>query len=181
MFFYSYTILWIIIIILSLSVLILFKKLAPPKPSLDMEELGLDKGMKTPITNLNGLKKENVNLLEPKKIGTVLIYLSVNCGACANVLRDISNYVTDHTNLSVVIFMKGENEREIINKVGDLNNQIPIIFLTEEHIGLFKISLFPFAYFLSSKGVVLAKGGVPAGRRHLELLTHLAMSGNRSI
>lgn len=58
MFFYSYTILWIIIIILSLSVLILFKKLAPPKPSLDMEELGLDKGMKTPITNLNGLKKK---------------------------------------------------------------------------------------------------------------------------
>ncbi|MEX3624949.1 hypothetical protein [Viridibacillus arvi] len=179
MFFYSYIILWILVTALTLSTIVIIRKITPAKPRLEMDDEGLGRGSTVPIIKFKSLSKKTVNLIEPTKSGTLVIYLSINCSACSNVLAYLSTYIKTHNDVSVVVFMRGENEREILQKTGDLINYVPIILLTDEYIESFKISLFPFAYFLSSKGIVLEKGGVPAGKTHLELLTRLAQSGSK--
>ncbi|MFK5710825.1 hypothetical protein [Lysinibacillus boronitolerans] len=176
MFIYSYIVLWIVLIALTLSMIVIMRRITPAKPRLDMDDVGLEKGSKSPILKFETFSKENIDLDVSDNLGTVALYLSVNCGACANVLADLPTYIKAHKDLSVVVFMQGEDEKEILQKAGNLPELVPFIPLKDEYINSFRISLFPFAYFLSSKGIVLAKGGVPAGMPHLKLLTHLALS-----
>ncbi|MGG0284278.1 hypothetical protein ABEY41_03945 [Peribacillus butanolivorans] len=179
MFFYSYILLWVLVIGLTFSNLLILRRIAPPVPRLDMDDVGLEDGMSPSTLKFETISGKTVDLVQSNKSGTLALYLAANCGACSNVLADLHTYIKKHNDLSVVIFMQGESEHEIAHKVGDLLKIVPVVILSEDYKEIFRISLFPFAYFLSPKGVVLAKGGVPAGNPHLELLTHLALSENK--
>ena len=176
MFLYSYILLWILVIALTLSMIVIIRRITPSKPRLDMDDVGLEIGTKAPIQKFKAISRDKVDLIMPNKSGTVVLYLSVNCSACTNVLSYLSTFIKIHNDLSVVVFMQGENESEIIQKAGNLIDIIPFIRVTDDYLENFKVTLYPYSYFLSSKGTVLAKGGVPAGKSHLDLLAHLGLS-----
>ena len=179
MFIYSYIVLWIIISFLTFSTIIVIRRITPARPRLEMDDVGLDIGVKVPITKFKSLVNKSVELITPNKSGTVVVFLSINCGACSNVIANLTNFIQQHSNLSVVVFMRGNDENEIFMKLGNLTPDIPVIKLTDELQERFIVTLYPFAYFLSSTGTVLAKGGIPAGKPHLELLTSLGLSNKK--
>lgn len=179
MFLYSYILLWVLITVLCATTVVILKRITPSKPKLDMDDSGLEKGSKFPILNFNSLSQEKINLINPHNLGTVAIFISVNCNACNNVLASLMGFIKKHNNLSIIVFIRGENKQELIQKAGTLINQVSFIELTDSYLEEFRIPAFPFSYFISSKGNVIEKGGVPAGDYHLELLTKLALTNKQ--
>lgn len=173
MFNLSYYILWILVIFLSISVIVIIKRITPGTPSLDMNDAGLDEGLKVPLEVFQSVSNKTVNIISRNKEGIVLLFLSVNCNACSILLKDLNNFAKSHSKLSIVVFMNAENENDIINKVGNMLENIPVVKLTDYYLEQFKVPAYPFSYFLTPSGKIISKGGVPAGRIHLDLLVNI--------
>lgn len=178
MFIISYIFLWLIVLLLGINAIFVMRKFKPNAAILEMSEHGLPHGSIFPKLNLKSINGDQIDLVQHQKSGTILVVLSLHCSSCANVYPDLTNFSNKYPHIQVMVLIYGD-EKSVKEKIDKLNLNLPVVLLSDDDLEDFRISLYPFSYFLSPNGNVLAKGGIPAGMSHLELLTHVALKQSK--
>ncbi|MED4354944.1 hypothetical protein P9265_21975 [Schinkia azotoformans] len=154
---YSYFVLWIIIIILSIGVLKLF--IAGNNPDmrpLHKQNTGILKGTLFPFKTFRNTKNEEINL--NTKNGSILLFTSAGCGACKSLYPHLESFNKSYPDLLLVLIIQGSNDAiELLIDNHSLQN-IKIVRSTSSLLQESKIEVFPFAYYVSHNGIVLSKG-----------------------
>lgn len=153
----SYVVLWAVVILLALIVTDLSRRLQPQKKSLGRQDHGLPFGSSFPQLRLSAVTGENVELIQPRGQGTVVVFASASCRPCHGLLQVLVAFQNKRPGLRIVTLVLGSEEeiREIAERYG---LRMPVALLTHEHLEETRNTIFPFGYFLSTSGTVLAKG-----------------------
>ncbi|PED88328.1 hypothetical protein COL64_30520 [Bacillus toyonensis] len=178
-FFSSYLLLWLIVIVLSITIIDLLKKLKPKAPSLPLQDQGLNIGTIFPKFEFLSLNKGMLNINPSNMKGSIIIFTASTCNGCMAIYPALEPFLKKNPNISVTLMMVGEPQ-SIQEKLEQFNINIPVISPTEKEMEDMRVSLSPFAYFLSPTGKILAKGGIPAGMQHIELLSQMALSSYKN-
>ncbi|MED1287521.1 thioredoxin family protein [Bacillus mycoides] len=175
----SYLFLWLIVIALSITIIGLLKRLKPKAPSLPLQDQGLNIGTIFPKFEFESLNNRLVNINPSNKKGSIIIFTASTCNGCMAIYPALEPFLKKNPNISITLMMVGELQ-SIKEKIDQFNINIPVISPTEKEMEEMRVSLSPFAYFLSPTGKILAKGGIPAGMQHIELLNQMALSSYKN-
>lgn len=141
MFMLSYFLLWAIVILLSLILVTILRRSKPKPLALDLDDLGLSYGTTVPNLKLQTVTNKTIELLHPKRSGTVVVVLSTDCGACTNVYSALESYMSKYSDIPVITLIEG-NKPDILAKMSHLNIEVPTIQLTPEYIDFLKLAYF---------------------------------------
>lgn len=151
-------VMWALILSLAVFAISISKK---PKRILPASDSGLPVGAPFPAFQAQSVVNEvPFSVVYPQRKETLVLFSSSGCPIC-NMAYPLLPYSEQKYNLATKIVMEGQPNmvnQSIIDKIGNAGIKAPVYALTEEIKSGVKLEGFPFAYFLSADGRVLAKG-----------------------
>ena len=171
----SYIVLWLLVLSLTVFAIVLSKK---PKRVLPANHTGLPVGTAFPKLQIRSVLKQipfHVVYPEPKQ--TLLLFSSSHCSMC-NAVYPLLPVAEQKYKLMAQVIMEPLEEGHVesmIRKIDDFGLTAPVFELTMSIREEVKLEGYPFAYFLSSEGKVLSKGGI----NRLEDIDLLVSQGRR--
>ncbi|KAA0564624.1 redoxin domain-containing protein [Bacillus sp. CH30_1T] len=152
MFLAAFVILWVLVISNTIINIFFLKKFKPKPLTLDLQDRGVDIGKSFSNLDLHTIEGKEVNLKTKQHYkGTILVFLSVQCGVCTTIYPEIKKFTSQNKNTRVITLIRG-SEQEIEELIKKYNIDTPTVRLTETLMEDFQISLYPFSYFISNQG-----------------------------
>jgi hypothetical protein len=156
----SYIVLWVLVLALAMFSISASKK---PKRVLPASNTGLPVGVPFPDFKIKSVVKEvPFELVNAQRKETIILFSSSMCPICNTVYPLLPMAEKRFDLLSKIIMegLDGDEVGSIAEKVKTAGIQPPVYSLTPTMRVDVKLEGFPFAYFLSADGRVLAKGVV---------------------
>lgn len=91
--------------------------------------------------------------------GTIILFLSTTCQACIEIFTEINLLEEKWPNKGIIIFINGD-DKEFTKIYKENQKELPIIQYEGVQYEIYKTTIFPFTYFLSNQGIILAQGAV---------------------
>ncbi|MDQ0089832.1 thiol-disulfide isomerase/thioredoxin [Paenibacillus anaericanus] len=89
--------------------------------------------------------------------GMIILFLSTTCQACIEIFSKINNLAARWSSKEVILFINGD-DTEFRNIQGKNHIEVPMIKYEHKQFELYKTTIFPYTYYLSHQGIILAKG-----------------------
>lgn len=153
----SYIVLWLLVLSLTMFTIVIAKK---PTKVLGANQSGLPVGSAFPRFNMQSVVKQiPFSVSHPDQQGTLLLFSSSGCPICSTVYP-LFPYAEQKYNVKPQVIMEGRDGQvdSIIEKINETGLSAPVYALTPSIKEEVKLEGFPFAYYLSADGKVLAKG-----------------------
>lgn len=151
----SYLILWLVVLIISFSVIVMFKSAITTRSTLYEQQEGLPEGVEFPLGERIPIDGRRINLTGHGKIGTLVFLTSTQCLACKKLYSAI-NEVQKRMNLYQYLFLMSGSEEEVNMVIKEYELQVPIIRV--DNFKDLKTPFVPFGYYVSENGLIMAKG-----------------------
>ena len=182
-FIFSQITLWLLVIVLSISVIVLYKRPYPShqdylsNQTLGASDEGLPTGELFPKLSFPLIDGQNIDLQTMDKQGTVIFFTSTYCDICEKIYRVIKPIMDKHPEYEFLALMEGSIE-EINTKKDKFQLSLPIYQLVEEDFEKLQVDFFPFAYFISSDGNITGKGLIN-NEHDINMLIQLGIQKNQ--
>lgn len=154
----SYVALWILVVLLSFLVLVLYRQLG--EMYLGTKEGrtrdGVRLGSRAP--EVSGLGQEGEAVRLPVPAPTLVAFVSPQCGPCRVLMPDLVQFARARPGLAVVAIGGPDDER---TRTFAAEFRTPFSFLTQPNHWIsakYRVRSTPFAFYLDDAGVVRAKG-----------------------
>lgn|GEM_PF-824037 len=160
----SYLVLWVLVCLLTYSNIQLVQKVQAlgikrtPNPNhLPLNDQGISSGDLFPELTLVDKELGNWNSVSTE--GSIVLITSFMCSSCKIVYPLIEPFLKKHPAINFLLLLDGDqNDLESVRF--NYNLTVPMSTITDEMREPLKIRAFPFGYFLSPEGKVVAKGVV---------------------
>jgi len=160
---------WTLLILVTYVLITGKANLRPVNSKLPKQDTGIPYGVQFPRTNLKTIFGDTVNINGSDVKPTIVFFTASNCPACKSLYPIIEivrkKYESQANFVSIIV----SNEKSLRDYVLINNINIPVTHLDLNYIEEFNTKIFPFAYYLSPSGHVLAKG-VVSEEEHFNLL-----------
>jgi len=153
----SYVVLWMLVLALTVFAIMISKK---PKRVLGLNNSGLPVGASFPRFNAQSVTSDlPFNIVYAERKETLLLFSSSLCPVCSTVYP-LFPYAEQKYNLKAQVIMESTDDgvASIVEKIESTGLHAPVYALTPHMKEEVRLEGFPFAYFLSAEGKVLAKG-----------------------
>lgn len=121
-------------------------------PALLPRDQGLVMGSQFPSV------EELISQMRSKKNdGIIILFLSTTCQACIEIFSKINNLTERWPSTEVILFINGD-DTELRNIQRENHIELPMIKYEHKQFELYKTTIFPYTYYLSHQGIILAKG-----------------------
>jgi hypothetical protein len=153
----SYIVLWLLVLSLTVFAIVISKK---PKRVLGAYNTGLPVGSVFPKFDIQSVVKQiPFSVVHPERKETLLLFSSSMCSICSTVYP-LFPYAEQKYHLKAQVIMEPKDGQieSIIEKIDAAGLYAPVYALTPSIMQQVKLEGFPFAYYLSTEGIVLAKG-----------------------
>lgn len=108
--------------------------------------------------------------------GFIVLFLSMTCQACIEILNEMNALAERWPNQSIILFINGhENEFEGI--LTEYRAEVLIIKYEHTQFQLYKTTIFPYMYYLSTEGMIVAKGTI----NHVAQIDQIINQGIESV
>lgn len=164
----SYVVLWILVVMIVFSNVLMLRRMRPPRLELPGQDHGLRRGAHLPRLALQTVDHDTFNPTSNVAKGTVVVVATGTCHVCHELFPVLRSFQLKRPDLRFALLMLAEDQ-DIRSTIEDHRIDIPVFKLTPEHLEELNTRMFPFAYYLSPEGIILAKG-VVNGEAHLRLL-----------
>lgn len=154
--FISQIVLWVLVLVLSVAFLTSRMQQQKKVKQLAMQGFGLSLMDEFPAFEAASIQGDDWKASRENK-GSILLFTSATCQSCQGVYPIVSEYAQKN-DISIVLYVEGDPEL-IRKKVEEYNIQVPVYHFTPDLIEITKIPAFPYAYYVSSLGIVFNKGG----------------------
>lgn len=161
---FSYVILWLLVLVMSWTLLRLLQRLQPVK-KLMMEDRGMPIG--TVFPDLKFLTPDRDYMtLEKNGRPKMIVFVSNRCEACKQVIPILTPYQQKRKDLQVIMLAWGVYE-EIVRIGEEFDVNIPIGLISPAQYEMLDTKITPYCYFVDANGVIRAKS-VVNDEEHLE-------------
>jgi len=158
---------WVLLLLLTVAFLT-FRSQKEEKKSLAWQSYGLSLMEKFPeLENEFISNGKNVHFNEP--VDSIVLFTSATCSACNGLYPIISDFSQKY-NVEIKLYIQGDTAL-IQEKINTHQLVVPVLHLNIDLLQQAKIPGIPYAYYLSTSGVIYNKGGVNH-EDHLKLLLH---------
>ncbi|MEK4513144.1 hypothetical protein EJP82_22640 [Paenibacillus anaericanus] len=89
--------------------------------------------------------------------GIIILFLSTTCQACIEIFSGINNLSERWSSKEVILLINGD-DTEFRNIQRENHIEVPMIKYEHTQFELYKTTIFPFTYYLSHQGIILARG-----------------------
>lgn len=165
----SYLLLWVIVILISYSVIVILKNAITTRSMLYEQHEGLPEGDEFPLGERIPMDGKALSLTDHGKLGTLIFLSSPHCMACKK-LYSVINEVQKKVPVYQYLFMMSGMEDEINATIKEYGLQVPIIQV--ENFKDLQVPFVPFGYYVSQDGLIRAKG-IINNEGHLQALISL--------
>lgn len=166
----SYAILWLLVLVLTYHMLRLLRsRPGPPMHSstLAMSDHGLAIGDPFPQTQFKTTTGSEISLQPAKSQGTVVIFTTPTCPACTKLYPHLADFAKARSELGTLVLAFSHGDEQDL-ALDQQHVAFPWVPIPMGMLPVFKTSAFPFAYFLSPENTVLSKGVInDIGQLHL--------------
>ncbi|CAM3458649.1 hypothetical protein [Marinicrinis lubricantis] len=151
---FSHLVLWSIVFLLSYIAMIIMKENIKIKSMLHEEHEGLPKGIVFPLERHISPKQE-WTVIAPEKDGTLIFFTSCYCDACKKLYPIINELYNKLPVYQYFVYISGPEE-EVEQLLQNHRLDAPIVRV--DNFKDLQTPVVPFAYFISSDGIIQAKG-----------------------
>lgn len=164
----SHFVLWALVIALCVTSMRMMRTPAPRRPELPLNDQGLPPGTPFPAITLMQSAGTGPALPTLGRAGGLVVLTSIGCPTCTGLYPQLASYRIRHPELGVSLLVRGtEQDVKLILEQNSLS--VPATTLTPELARQLQSPAYPFTYFLSPDGRVIAKG-MAASEASLDLL-----------
>jgi methylamine dehydrogenase accessory protein MauD len=158
----SNIILWVIVILILIYLIaltrqigILHMRVSPTGARMTSE--GLKVGEYAPFQVLTTIKGTPVHLSHKNELGTILLFISVDCPGCVGLVDSLQSIIYDLPEQIVLVFSTaGTQEVEKFIDIYELHN-LPVV-ISSEVANAFQIEGVPYGFAIDSTGIIRGKG-----------------------
>ncbi|GGG71986.1 TlpA family protein disulfide reductase [Paenibacillus radicis (ex Gao et al. 2016)] len=159
-FYVSYIILWMLVILLTAACVYLLKR-KPASPKQDtpvqsgLDGIGLPKGI--PFPNDGRLTLDGA----VPHFNNALVILSMTlCGTCEALYPKLHRFRQQHPHIPIYILLFADQEEQITQTVEKYQLKLPVIACTPQDTEFFQTHFFPFGYAVDQEGLVASKSNL---------------------
>jgi len=180
----SYAFLWVMVALQSYFIIQLGRKIqaskeqAPPLPGLIEEDHGLPHGLRFPQLHFETVNKDSIDLrqLREQKLGFLIAFTDAKCSSCKSLYPVLEKFNKRNPHIQPLILMIGQ-QPDVIEIIKQYELSIPVANIASPTP--FETGIFPFVYYLTPQGDVIAKS-VVQHREQLEALLTQTLTSQAS-
>lgn len=160
----SYSILWLLVIVLSMFVLQLYKYRSQimslntnnTNEGLVGRDIGLSMNSIFPQLVLTDLNGKEINLNSGQR-NTIMLFTKSHCKICSNVYAFLQDFKNKHPDFNLINMMISTPDEARIISEENKYQSVLIHVTTMEELPHYQVNRVPFAYVLSANGYVIDK------------------------
>lgn len=168
----SYIVLWGLVLFQGVAIFVLLRQLGIMYlgTAQGVAGDGLALGSRAPDFNLADLSGEPISLADFRGRPLLLVFGSVNCAPCRNLVPDLHRFAAERREELGVLFLCRGTAEGARGFASELAIQIPFASHPDEALPeKYKARVTPFAFIVDGEGVIKAKG-LANNYQHLETL-----------
>jgi methylamine dehydrogenase accessory protein MauD len=161
-FYISYIALWILLIVLSILVLLLYRHfgLIALGTIEGVQRDGLPVGEEAPPISGVTTKGEEIEWIPASGYFSFLAFVAPDCTPCANILPFINQVALTNRSIQVILIASGPQEvvTQLLNKYNLSSSALCLADNGSGAADQYRVRVTPFAFMVNNDGRVLAKG-----------------------